>query len=341
MIDRIHPSLGLPGDLVSYTPNNLIHQSSKDKDQNQNPQESIQVHVPTAEIINIFAHRQWRAGMLLADLIWSQCIPLQDKLVIEFGAGTGLPSITSAKYGKARFTLSTDYDSPSLISILSKNVRNNVNSDQWQTKIRVIGHTWGKSIEDVEDAIPYSLHVNKFDALLLADCIWDDLSHNWLIRSIVHLLAKNQTSRVYMVSGLHTGREKIIAFIRRMHSAGLKLTQFPQTSTEEQIVWPVLDEDESMKQKQELDRLQKDEVIGSAPELVIECELAWNEEEENFPISIESEIGSQQRQWHSNKPRLSGKRRTFIESERLEERKEAAGVHLRNRWITFMAFSWK
>ncbi|PWN35733.1 uncharacterized protein FA14DRAFT_160760 [Meira miltonrushii] len=337
MTKRIHPSLGLPGDVVSYTPNDVI-QTPEEKEVAKEP---IKVQVPTAEIVNIFAHRQWRAGMLLADLIWSQCIPLQDEIVGEFGAGTGLPSIASAKFGKARFTLSTDYDSPSLISILTKNVKDNVSTDQWQSRIRVIGHTWGKSIGDVEDAFPYSLKADKFDVLLLADCIWDDLSHNWLIKSIVHLLAKNQDSRVYMVSGLHTGREKIIAFIRRMHKAGLKLTQFPQTSRMEQSLWPALEEDESIKQKQELDRLRNDEAICDSPELVMECELAWHEEEENFPTAIETESGAQQRQWHSSQARLSGQRRSFVELERPEERKEAAGVHLRNRWITFMAFSWQ
>jgi len=337
MTKRIHPSLGLPGDVVSYTPNNVIQTPEEE----EIPKESIKVQVPTAEIVNIFAHRQWRAGMLLADLIWSQCIPLQDRIVGEFGAGTGLPSIVSAKYGKARFTLSTDYDSPSLISILTKNVRDNVNSNQWQNKIRVIGHTWGKSIEDVEDAFPNSLKVDKFDVLLLADCIWDDLSHNWLIRSIVHLLAKDKDSRIYMVSGLHTGREKIIAFIRRIHKAGLKLTQFPQSSKMQQSLWPALDQDEIAKQKQELVRLQDDEAICASPELVMECELAWHEDEESFPTAIETESGAQQRQWHSNKARLSGHRRAFVELERPEERKEAAGVHLRNRWITFMAFSWQ
>lgn len=338
MTKRIHPSLGLPGDVVSYTPNDVIQTTSKEE---KFAKEPIKVQVPTAEIVNIFAHRQWRAGMLLADLIWSQCIPLQDKIVAEFGAGTGLPSIASAKFGKARFTLSTDYDSPSLVSILTKNVRRNVSADQWQTEIRVIGHTWGKSIEDVEDAFPYSLKADKFDVLLLADCIWDDLSHNWLIKSINHLLARNKDSRVYMVSGLHTGREKIVAFIRRMHKAGLKLTQFPQSSEAEQHLWPAIDEDESIKQKHELDRLRNDEAMFDSPNLVMECELAWHEEEENFATALEKESGAEQREWHSSKARLSGKRRTFVEVERPEERKEAGGVHLRNRWITIMAFSWQ
>lgn len=338
MTKHIHPSLGLPGDLVSYTPNELI-QSPKGKD--KIAKEPIKVQVPTAEIMNIFAHRQWRAGMLLADLIWSQSIPLKDKIVGEFGAGTGLPSIASVKFGKARFTLSTDYDSPPLISVLTKNIKANIDLNQWQSKITVIGHTWGKSIGDVEDAFPYALKADKFDVLLLADCIWDDLSHASLIRSIVHLLAKNKDSRIYMVSGLHTGREKIIAFIRRMHKVGLKLAQFPQIQGTEVSSWPALDQDEVIKQKQELDRLQDDEPISFAPDLILECELAWHEEEENFPTAIETKSGAQQRQWHSDKARLSGKRRTFVESERPEERKEVAGIHLRNRWITFVAFSWQ
>lgn len=104
---RIHPSLGLPGDVVLYTPQPLFvsdedkTSSEQDRDRSSDVQreEVVRVRVPGAEIPNIFAHRQWRAGMLLADMIWAHSLPIKEKIVLELGAGTGLPSIASARYG--------------------------------------------------------------------------------------------------------------------------------------------------------------------------------------------------------------------------------------------------
>lgn len=97
---RIHPSLGSPGDEVVYVPRPLY-----EHDQNNGHFEDVEivVSVPGADIPNIFAHRQWRAGMLLADLIYTQTIDLRQKVVLELGAGTGLPSIAASRFGRAGF----------------------------------------------------------------------------------------------------------------------------------------------------------------------------------------------------------------------------------------------
>lgn len=98
---RIHPSLGSPGDTVVYVPRGLYEETSADRDVVESFE--IAVSVPGADIPNIFAHRQWRAGMLLADLIYTRMIDVRNQFVLELGAGTGLPSIAASRFGGAKF----------------------------------------------------------------------------------------------------------------------------------------------------------------------------------------------------------------------------------------------
>jgi hypothetical protein len=60
----------------------------------------------------------------------------------------------------------TDYNSPSLVSTLRSNVKQNT-SMQARSSIKPAGHTWANAIDDVKDLIPGE----AFDAILLADCM--------------------------------------------------------------------------------------------------------------------------------------------------------------------------
>lgn len=96
---RMHPSLGSPGDRVIYVPRNLFPGEKQDCGSEQPSQ--IVVQVPNADVPNIFAHRQWHAGMILSDLIYSKQLTFHNEIVLELGAGTGLPSISAFRYGEA------------------------------------------------------------------------------------------------------------------------------------------------------------------------------------------------------------------------------------------------
>lgn len=95
-MSRAPPSLGDPGDEVEYYPLKLFSPVPIELPS------VIRVQVPPAEIPTIFAHRQWRAGMLLSDLIYSGSLTLENCDVLELGAGTALPSISAHLYSKAR-----------------------------------------------------------------------------------------------------------------------------------------------------------------------------------------------------------------------------------------------
>ena len=170
---------------------------------------------------------------------------------------------------------------------------------------------------------------------------WDGLSHASLLKSACSLLKKNssRTSRIIVVSGLHTGRDKIVSFLRRAHRLGLELTEFPGSSREGGGIWPELTllEEEYKTQREEKEKYASDEAVALASKYILEMQLLFNKEEEEAA----AQSSKRGRLWQARSPRLSKTRRAFVVEERDEEKKENNGVHIRNRWITFLALRWK
>lgn len=229
----------------------------------------------------------------------------------------------------------TDYASPPLIGTLTSNVRSNFTPEHIKALIRPAGFTWGSSTEDLEDIVDALAREQRragetpqtsyrWDRILLADCLWDPLSHADLLASITKLLEKPD-GRVLVVSGLHTGREKLVNFIRRARRSGLALVDvgagFPSLDAEQQVV-----------AQAEQASMTLDDALYYAPQFVYELELASDDDDEQDPTAACIDTGSQ--------PRLTGRRRTFVIEEREEERKELGGVHVRNRWITVWGLGW-
>lgn len=365
----VHPSLGAPGDRVVYVPRALFGgvrwkqtpavgedgTASETTMTTKKPEAGprIEVRVPGAEVPNIFAHRQWHAGMLLSDLIYGGQLCVSDAIVLELGAGTGLPGVVAARFGAARFVLSTDYDGEPLISTLTANIRAACPVADFPN-VRVAGHTWGHSIDDIAELIPARLESTHFDVVLLADCIWDGLSHAALLQSIAKLLSQHQRARVYMAAGLHTGRSTIVSFLRRAHKLGLQVAPLDlegamscdggrgaDLADEEvrQAQWPTLSAEEREAQQRLIGSYAAadDGVLLRATRFIQEMELA--------PIAAVDDAGialpNGSRQYVADHHRLTGRHRLFVADERPEERRENKGVHLRNRWMTFTALAWR
>ena len=126
--------------------------------------------------------------MLLSDALVSSAFSTADRAVLELGAGTGLPSITAALVGHPKVVVASDYDEPQLVRELKANVTRNMADapEEARKRIKVAGHIWGKDTEELLDCLPRG--VTKFDAVLLADCMWDPLSHADLLKTIPALL---------------------------------------------------------------------------------------------------------------------------------------------------------
>jgi hypothetical protein len=83
----VHPSFGEPGSSFLYTPDGF--------------DAPLRVTVPACNLRSAFAHRLWRAGVHLADLVACRAIDVRGRNVLELGAGVGLPGIVAALSGAA------------------------------------------------------------------------------------------------------------------------------------------------------------------------------------------------------------------------------------------------
>ncbi|PKI83565.1 nicotinamide N-methyltransferase [Malassezia vespertilionis] len=227
------PSFGQPGTTFVYRPKQLCtYFPAQDAPK-------LPVVLPDAPMYMLFAHRLWRAGMLLADAIYTGAIEMDGKCVCELGAGVGLPALTAALCASPTKVVVTDYDDDDVINALRCNVRRTLdaNPTMHPSPISIYPHTWGNAMDDVLDLLPCSASdpSPRFDVLLLADCIWERFAHASLLKSITGLLARRADARVYMVAGLHTGRAVLLQFLRRMLDAGFVLVSLPHLDR-----WPSL-----------------------------------------------------------------------------------------------------
>ena len=349
-----HPSIGCPGETVIYIPHNLhtLRHASSSTSASISLEEDaprIEVTVPPASIHNIFAHRQWRAGMLLADLIYSTSqvatwdeshllLNLRDKRVLELGAGTGLPGIMAAqeqasstrtdaqaRMMRAQQVVLSDYDEAELITRLKVNVK--TNTLHCMTKTSGVGHIWGQDVSDLLDILlptPHSPPSDlplKFDVVLLADCLWDRLSHAALLKTLGATLARSKNARVYVASGLHTGRETLVEFVGRARRVGFCVR--PWLECEEEGGFRVVDADEEGEEEW--------------TKHFLEVRLTSIDAE---PEPAEKDAGDSNT-LIARGPRMTTHTRPFVMEERPEERKEVGGVQERNKWMTFWSLGWK
>ncbi len=397
-----HPSIGSPGDLVRYLPDDLLAEPAAAEGIEQDAAEggaSVTVTVPPASIHNVFAHRQWRAGMLLADLIHTShagsararrrrpLVDLQGRRILELGCGTALPGIVAAHSlahdNRPSVVVVSDYDEEQLMARLRRNVKSNLlpsppasdggNDAPAPVPIKVAGHIWGQDVSDLLDLLPSATsprhHASSsalptptsppapaaFDLILLADCLWDALSHPLLLRTLSRTLARTPEARVHVVSGLHTGRETLVAFIRRARrQCGLVLKpwlkwapELPSTGAgapPESVRWCLQRNDEELNG---LSGTQEQGEEDLRTELMLEMQLALEAdpapEPQQPPSPQPGESGSST--FVARGPRLlltagASASRAFVLQERPEERKEVGGVKERNRWMTFWSLGW-
>lgn len=71
----------------------------------------------------------------------------------------------------------------------------------------------------MDDLLDYA--PSKFTIILMADVLWNAFSHPLLLMSLLSLLAPIPTSRIHIISGLHTGRAPLARFLRLAAFKGL------------------------------------------------------------------------------------------------------------------------
>ncbi|SPO22336.1 related to NNT1 - putative nicotinamide N-methyltransferase [Ustilago trichophora] len=330
-VPYIPPSFGQPGVSISYQPKSLLLSSNNDNHRIAFP--VVTVAVPPASIHHIFAHRQWRAGMLMSDALLSSAFPTANRTILELGAGTGLPSITAALIGDATLVVASDYDEPLLVKELRDNVKRNLASasDHLAKKCKVVGHIWGKDTEEVMDCLPRGK--KAFDSVLLADCMWDPLSHADLLKTVVKVLNRDRAARVNVIAGLHTGREKVTSFIRRAYRVGLRLAH-----VEREDVWPALPKD-AVNEDPDVHKA-GNEAFAQAKDRILELEVCGNTpvQQQSADSTTSTTSVTTNHEGDDDQPRLTGNRRLFLIEGYGQDTE--GDVKLRNRWLTVWSLEW-
>lgn len=271
--------------------------------------------------------------MLLADALCSSAFPTANRTLLELGAGTGLPSITATLIGDARLVVASDYDEPQLVRELRDNVRRNLQhlDDEARKRCKVVGHIWGKDTEELLDCLPRG--VTAFDSVLLADCLWDPLSHADLLKTVVKVLSKDRGARVNVIAGLHTGREKVTSFIRRAYRAGLRLAEIERAE-----VWPSLPAD-ALQDDSDAARA-GNEALAHAKDRILELEVCGNTPIQQSTTASDKDNASTIAEGvsHDDEPRLTGNRRLFLIDGYGSDTE--GDVKLRNRWLTVWSLEW-
>ncbi|ORY42221.1 decarboxylating 6-phosphogluconate dehydrogenase [Rhizoclosmatium globosum] len=152
-------------------------------------------------------------------------VPVEDALVIEFGAGVGLCGLVAAKCG-AKQVLATDYPDEGIIFTLAVNYKNIFGEEcRWvdgkDVWWNVLGHAWGEA-SSLGKIISY---INPESVtpivIFMADLLWIPTAHMALLSDIYAILSlapkssTNIKSKAHITAGLHTSRETIDAFFKK------------------------------------------------------------------------------------------------------------------------------
>ncbi|CAF4034494.1 unnamed protein product [Adineta steineri] len=137
----------------------------------------------------------WPAAISLGDYLMKKIHLLENKRIIELGAGSGLLGLTLLKYSDKILSYTfTDY-SPMILNLLRQNALLNFSEYQIDEKMKIEELDWNQySIENN--------HNNCFDCILAADVVYDPSVIENLVKTIRILLQKNQQCTAYIANAI-------------------------------------------------------------------------------------------------------------------------------------------
>ena len=139
-------------------------------------------------------HLLWNAGRTIANFLEVGTDELiQNKTVLEFGAGAGLPSLICALNGATQVVV-TDYPEVELIENLELNIQK-CSSPHVPLRIQAKGYLWGAETSSLLSCLPQSNRHSGFDTLILADLLFNHSEHAKLVLSIQQTLKREPAAQ--------------------------------------------------------------------------------------------------------------------------------------------------
>ncbi|KAJ3282708.1 nicotinamide n-methyltransferase, partial [Blyttiomyces sp. JEL0837] len=148
---------------------------------------------------SLWAHRLWNAGIVLARHLDKDKELCKGKRVLELGAAASLPSMIAALNGAEKVVI-TDWPEPTLMNNIINNAKVNT-PEQWEIGIiSALGYQWGQDLDPLLDLLPDK--TRKYDAIYLADLIFNHTEHRNLLKTCVGTL-EPETGIIYVYFSHH------------------------------------------------------------------------------------------------------------------------------------------
>ena len=135
----------------------------------------------------LFATHLWQGSLVLArHLITKEKNAVKGAMVVELGAGAGVPSMVAMSLGASK-VLATDFPAPEVLATLRRNLTRHASSLERQGAFRVMPLEWGS--REVFRLLAFTEEAS-FDVALVAECLWKHYQHSAILHSLHSLLRK-------------------------------------------------------------------------------------------------------------------------------------------------------
>ncbi|KAF9077213.1 nicotinamide N-methyltransferase [Rhodocollybia butyracea] len=134
----------------------------------------------------LWGHHLWNSALSVASYLKKNPSLVQNKNILELGAGGALPSLVASESG-ARKVVITDYPDPDLMQNIEYNVRGNIDESR-KDRVAVQGYIWGHAVDPLLDLLnspPSNVPSDKnaFDLIILSDLIFNHSQHDALLKT--------------------------------------------------------------------------------------------------------------------------------------------------------------
>jgi len=137
----------------------------------------------------------WPASICLGDYLMERKYLLENKRIIELGAGSGLLGLALLKYSEEILSYTfTDY-SPMILNLLRENSLLNFSEDQLDKRVKIEELDWNQYSIDKSDQ-------DCFDLILAADVVYDPSVIDNLVKTIKILLQTNKQCSAYIANAI-------------------------------------------------------------------------------------------------------------------------------------------
>eukprot|EP00924_Labyrinthula_sp_SR-Ha-C_P013458 maker-scaffold_5-snap-gene-3.46-mRNA-1 protein AED:0.00 eAED:0.00 QI:16/1/1/1/1/1/2/1040/253 len=177
----------------------------------------------------LMAQFVWQSSLTLAEYLINNVKSIENKTVLELGAGAAVPSFVSLLLSPKK-VIATDYPDESIISALKANFAKNFGSQC--LNFHAEGLSWGDQ-GNIEKVL--LLNQGKFDTVIMADTLWLNTEHDKLIATLLQT-SKPETGRIYCTFMHHDNKEEVApSFLRKAAEAGLKTVHRQEIQWNEDI----------------------------------------------------------------------------------------------------------